>query len=316
MRLYRSACLLCQQASRTGRLTIAILLAVLIGFPVVLFSAEGKLTPPFIGSGDPVTVKGYFDAVKSENMAYYRTDSDDPITFDIRNKNQVGTAGKDRKDIKKAFVYSLFLPGAGQLYVGSKTKAAVFFGVEVLAWTGKFLYDAKGDDKTDEFNRFADAYWSKENYDDFLEMNYGVSDDDSAYWYREPDSGLAFGHHLPDTKTQQYYEMIGKYDQFVFGWADVSPLTAEDTIIYKHTVSQMRLTYEDMRYDANNMYDRATAALIVVMINHVISAGEAALAAKRHNDGIDEVSGPVSFRAKLAKIDRHHLPMVTMTYRF
>jgi len=301
-------------AYRIGGLTTIILLVILVGFPTVLFSAEGKLAPPFVN--DPVTVKGYFDAVRSDNMAYSQTDSVSTGTFDIRNRNQAGTLGKSKKDVKKAFIYSLLLPGAGQLYVGSKTKAAAFFGIEVLAWTGKFLYDAKGDDKTDEFNRFADTYWSEERYDDFLEMNYGVRDDDFAYWYCEPDSGLVFGHHLPDTKTQQYYEMIGKYDQFVFGWADVPPLTAEDTTIYKQTVSQLRLTYEDMRHDANSMYDRATAALIVVMINHVISAGEAALAAKRHNNGIDEMSGPLSFRAKLAKIDERRFPMITMTYRF
>ncbi len=32
-------------------------------------------------------------------------------------------------------------------------------------------------------------------------------------------------HSLPSTKTQQYYEMVGKYLQFVYGWKDIVEYT-------------------------------------------------------------------------------------------
>jgi hypothetical protein len=186
-----------------------------------------------------------------------------------------------------------------------------------LSWTGLFVYHHKGDVKTDQFNAYADTYWSNDRYTDFLYINWQVRDDDSTYnTPGDPTSGFFFTHHLPDTKTQQYYEMIGKYDQFVFGWADVAPLTTPDRHATERASSALRLHYEDMRHDANNMYDRATTSLLVMMVNHIISGFEAAWSAKRHNDRLDESQQRLSFRAMAASNEYGRFPMLTMQYRF
>jgi hypothetical protein len=110
--------------------------------------------------------------------------------------------------------------------------------------------------------------------------------------------------------------MIGKYDQFVVGWADVDTAIFHNPNAALHSTSAMRLHYMDMRHDANVAYDRATASLIVMMVNHVASAFEAALSAKRHNDKLAVDGGGLSIRAVKARSGREEFPMVTMRYRF
>ncbi|MBD3402716.1 hypothetical protein GF420_07460, partial [candidate division GN15 bacterium] len=114
----------------------------------------------------------------------------------------------------KAFVLSLAVPGAGQWYYGSKTKALLFFAVDVAAWGLHIKWHGDGVDMEDEFEAFNRQYWSRERYEQqYLQWAYGFTDDDLI-------TEGEVSHHLPDTRTQQYYEMTGKYDQFSWGWAD------------------------------------------------------------------------------------------------
>jgi hypothetical protein len=83
-------------------------------------------------------------------------------------------------------------------------------------------------------------------------------------------------HQLPDSKTQQYYEMIGKYDQFRGGWDDYWL----DTTIYN---TPHREYYNTMRGKANDLLDKAKSFIVFSMVNHIVSAFDAALAAGRHN---------------------------------
>jgi hypothetical protein len=262
------------------------------------------------------TLNNYLAEVKQSGMVNMQTNDQPkrPPAIDMDNLYQDEEAAPtERKSVFKAFVYSAVVPGAGQLYTGSKVKAAAFFGVEVATWAGYIVFHGKGNDKTDVFNAFADEHWSDSLYGNFLEDNYGVRDDDLA---KDESGNLIFTHHLPDTKTQQYYEMIGKYNQFVFGWDDVDPSIPRIPDNLGTAYSAHREQYETMRHDANVMYGRATASLIVMMANHVISGAEAALAARNHNKKVQAGEQRLSFRAVTATINRTSFPMLTMTYKF
>lgn len=267
----------------------------------------------------PPSIRGYFDGMKGTALAGFQSQGqpDDSGAMPMFAIGGSSAEAGGTKSVKKAFLYSLVLPGAGQIYTGSKLKGALFLAVEAASWIGYFSFHSKGDTKTDEFNLFADTYWSQTRYEDFLDTNWSVRDDDSVFNVDgDPSSGYYFTHHLPDTKTQQYYEMIGKYNEFVFGWADVAPLTSPDLDATEHTTSAMRLHYMDMRHDANVAYDRATASLMVMMVNHLASAFEAALSAKRHNNRLSGDGGGFSFRAVKAGRGVEQYPMVTMRYTF
>jgi hypothetical protein len=81
--------------------------------------------------------------------------------------------------------------------------------------------------KKQECNSFADREWSAERYTNWLIEIYGIVSDADEYINDKGDS-VSFTHHLPATKTQQYYEMIGKYDQFRYGWSDTDYLIGKD----------------------------------------------------------------------------------------
>ncbi|KPL04355.1 MAG: hypothetical protein AMJ73_04315 [candidate division Zixibacteria bacterium SM1_73] len=86
--------------------------------------------------------------------------------------------------------------------------------------------DSKNKQSILECYKFADDHWSEEEYKYWLwdsvynrEIDYAIVSD--TFPYRDAQGNKTYhSHHLPDKKIDQYYEMIGKYDQFRFGWDD------------------------------------------------------------------------------------------------
>ena len=207
--------------------------------------------------------------------------------FDSDDNSSASVSENGYKSPSKAFLLSLALPGLGQFYSGSKVKAAAFVGVEAFAWLMRGKWNSEGNDLTAEFEQFNRDHWSRTVYEEYLFHAYGVMDDDSV-------SAPEVSHHLPDTRTQQYYEMSGKYDQFSWGWDDADlngrgyadwDSTFPTAVVGGATVpnSPRRLLYETMRNDSNNKFDKANKMLMVVFVNHLISAVEAFLATKKRN---------------------------------
>ncbi|MFC1728884.1 DUF5683 domain-containing protein [candidate division KSB1 bacterium] len=171
-------------------------------------------------------------------------------------------AGVKRSPVKAAAL-SLLLPGAGQLYAGSAWKALGFFTTEVAMWFGHTHFNSEGDKIDAEFRAYADLHWIRDNYIDWL---------DSL-----PESERErLSHTLPEKKTQQYYEMIGKYRQFLAGWPD------SDGIIE----SPMRLSYMARQNDSNVEYKRAELLVNLMVLNRVVSAAEAVISINRRNSRI------------------------------
>lgn len=292
---------------------IAAVMAIVAATPSSAQIPSTRTGAPFIMAKSSPTVSSLMQQMQADNslLAQSPKEGDKPPSFDIRSgKKQTATqVTTGKKSPIKAFVLSAIIPGAGQLYTGSKVKAALFFGLEALAWTGNRYYHNRGDQKTNDFNIFARTYWSVARYDSFLVRNH----------LDDPDSATVFGHHLPSNpEDQQYYEMIGKYNQFVFGWDDVdtvatpySPRTNVDKAYSAH-----RLHYEDMRHFANSQYNYARAFLIAAMVNHLVAGAEAALSASRHNRQAEELTNRVTINAYAARSDFGYFPMITMTCRF
>ncbi len=211
--------------------------------------------------------------------------------------------------VRKAVLLSALVPGGGQLYSGSYIKSALFFGVEIGAWILNITYNKKGKDKDTEFKTYADAHWSEQQY--FSYVYYKVGPDEfgrelpitvdamnrpiisnSAYtaalvnelrnYEQEKYAGSGFTHHLPTTKTQQYYEMIGKYPaQFGNGWDDASFLIHYDG--YTGSMTPRNAYYMDMRDESNHFYKVAGYGSMTALVNHVVSAIDAGFTARRHN---------------------------------
>ena len=210
------------------------------------------------------------------------------------------------KSMVKAAFFSALLPGAGEVYAESWWRAALFAGLEVAFWSGKFIYDNKGDDEDARMQSYGDTHWNENRYwthviskgtwggpdpeigsdgyvtDQFITANRdALADVEKA----------VYTHELPLTKTQQYYEMIYKYlHQFGVGWDDVEsyfgdPYNKATPANYQHP-TPMIVEYRDMRNLSNDYYAQADLMLNLVLVNHVFSAVDAAFAAKQHNNKV------------------------------
>ena len=222
-----------------------------------------------------------------------------------------------------AGVMSAILPGSGEFYVGEYLKAAIFFAVEAALITVAVVYDNKGDDLTAEFEAFADEHWSVVKYSENLLLQPGLPDgcniqinpDESLPpWHRiENWSEInfcerGFSHKLPPYGEQQYYELIGKYNQYSSGWNEFD--SATDGF---RDVPQIMLDYAQMRGKANDDYNVAAKAVVGIYINHILSAIDAAWSAARYNENlaIKMRVQNVQFAGKL-----EFVPTLNIRYKF
>ncbi len=251
------------------------------------------------------------------------------------------------KSTRKAFFLSLLMPGLGELYVGSK-RGFIFMGVEAVAWWMYLTNNADGNDLEDEYEEFADAYWHYYddvksdgtalgyNYWGYIKEKYEIPDtigpEDYELINEHIDSRLSGAsssstHSLPSTKTQQYYEMIGKYDQFVYGWEDIDENNSslvdqdgnpngnygEDTSTIE---SPLRQKYMDMRGESNDKLKAAQRGISIMLINRVLSAIDAGRLAYKHNQKLESDLSMVRVRVVQKHILDKEVPMVMISKRF
>jgi hypothetical protein len=210
-------------------------------------------------------------------------------------------------------LFSLAVPGAGQYRTERYTKAAIFFGAEVALIAYAVISNANGDTKTEEFQKYAEAHWSAERYALWI-MNHGADYQDLTKtnspgnvtldlnkvrqndfseinaWESAPHSG-GFSHSLPAFRHQQYYELIGKYYQFKFGW-DTYPnaggIPASDGGDYFNNFAAEKQVknYAAERGKANDYYYAASFAFSALLINHALSAVDAFFSTASYNNEV------------------------------
>ena len=97
--------------------------------------------------------------------------------YDFQSEN----LGMKNDNIGKQMVSSLIVPGLGQYHRGDKKRAALFFGVELIALYLNESYTGKGDDKVSEYKEFSNLHWDFEdwilNYDCWNPAYQGINND-------------------------------------------------------------------------------------------------------------------------------------------
>ncbi len=224
-------------------------------------------------------------------------------------------AGGPDRSPRRAFIMSLLLPGSGQFYAESRTKAAVYLGLEAVAVGLWYAWRSEGNDLEDQFRAMADRHWEPEEYMVWINRHGGSGQVPITHAlpcsmyideYRQTGS---FGD-CSSAEVQQYYELIGKYHQFVAGWDDLQDRDTGNPIHNRaqdvdfrsydpdlHTLdafvdsvyhSPRRIEYEDLRHDSNRYLKRARHVSGLIMVNHIISAVDAARTAQARSAGVEE----------------------------
>ncbi len=178
---------------------------------------------------------------------------------------------------------SLILPGSGEAMLGYK-RGYVMMAADIFAWTQVIKNDNDGDDIQQDFFNYADEHWSVDRlvaaYDptseDEVRGGLGLDYFDDVQPVSSVDD---FEGNLPLWVSEaddhwEYYENLGKWDQFVFGWDDfVNP---NDTVLtggYEPTgtladlrqpfTSHHRDIYREMRGRSDDAYSKRDNWLFV-----------------------------------------------------
>jgi hypothetical protein len=282
-----------------------------IFFAVLIFAAAESYAgdaPALHLTGNPQV--DFFGGVNLAGNHTSRTGPSQPLM-------PTETAGGE-KNPWIAGLLSLAVPGAGEWYSDSKLKGAVFFGVEVASWVTAHIYDKKGDHQTDVFQDFANEHYNASQYalwtmNHLGALNPDLAGDKSSYFglifpngdstegppyrnmnWEELNSmerdiavvGNGYTHELPYWGQQQFYELIGKYEQFSRGWDDSDPADPPNKVNPIQSTSKEMFVYAAMRANANHYYDISATFVSIAVINHIVSALDAYLTTKSHNTAL------------------------------
>jgi len=231
--------------------------------------------------------------------------------------------GPKQRSVAKAAALSLLVPGAGQFYVGDKMRAIPFFLVDVAGWATYLGFHSQGEKRERDYRTYADQHWDVFKYYAFLQDSLRItsrSDFDPVGQYycsqnlgidRCVDTGFIFSHHVPTRngedpsrtgdfeKNFEYYESIGKYNQFFAGWDALTN----------------RQSYLGMRADANSSFSKSKIGLIFSLADRLAAAVDAALAARRYNKEIGK-GKEIELSLRMVRYNGARMPKFSAIYRF
>ena len=248
-------------------------------------------------------------------------DSAKPADQEVLTNDDLIKVNYAKKDAHLAMAMSMLVPGAGQFYADKSSITTYIFPALELTFIGGLVYfNMKGDDKTDDYERFAngetitytvgDISYTGTRYnrtyqhqvEAVLRNINPVDIYNDTYW------------RLDSNDSQHFYEDIGKYPHYVFGWVDwyyqfatnsEGTYTPDDInwVVINGTDSQnmiwdgnkplwgdntnatiapdtpqasgMRQQYIKMRDESKVQYARARAFTFALAANHLLSGIDA-----------------------------------------
>jgi hypothetical protein len=241
---------------------------------------------------EPVPPLSTNEAVREYQFSLSPVEKEDRTNTDLNITDQANKPITGKKSGLLAAGLSLILPGLGEYYVGDQIwRGMIATAIEGGLWYGRYVYNKRGDDSLIAFHAWADTLWSVKRYTDSINdilalsgSSFRIRDTNNFNQINQGEDTLNylgfqdFTHNLPPKGSQQYYELISKYDQFTPGWKDAQN--------HSLTSSADAERHAYMRANMNLQYDIADYFLWGMLINRVLSAIDAALLAKDHNSAI------------------------------
>ncbi len=243
-------------------------------------------------------------------------------TVQVSRVHSLDNAKGSYKSPRRAMFMSLLVPGSGQFYVGGQPRyirGAFYLAEELALITGLYYHSVyKYDKQVEKYQKFADTYFDIEKYEsamnsfhpydmDKFQRNYGserenyckaiyggsdsrcVSFENGYDFYKSN-----YGKVVQLADPSAYYRTIASVN-FVLGWQDAVPdpnITAHlklDNPDYKQLgTSRNYDSYLSMRKKATDLADRQAIFLGAIILNHIVSAIDATLSAKAHNNSLYE----------------------------
>lgn len=190
-----------------------------------------------------------------------------------RSDESSGTeAASKPKSTKKALLYSLLLPGTGELSLGHKGRATGFFIAEGLIWANFIYWTRAGNLREDDYIEQAQ-----------LNAGVGVDGADDSYWslvgqYRASsgDGPDTYEEELRIEARELYPGDPAAQDAYV---AENLPKGAE---AWSWTSEPLQETYVDTRQSSQTAFNNAQYSFLAAAVNRVLSVIDVQLL--RHKD--------------------------------
>ncbi len=172
-----------------------------------------------------------------------------------------------RKSPNEAFLYSLAIPGMGQLYTGAK-HGYIYTAAEVGLFITYFILRNKAVKTRDDYREVVRDHVIFIGPGSFEKWDL-VEDFEHATQYEN-------WNHLYDSDETR--NRTGKWY-----WKDLDPSLKDEKDTAIEFDSKYRLEAFDLRQNANDTFQTARTMLGLVILNHIVSAVEARITAKRWN---------------------------------
>jgi len=262
-------------------------------------------------------------------------------------ENDIIKVNYEQKSLKKAMLLSSLFPGAGQFYANPRSITTYIFPIlEIGLIAGYIVNYNDGLDAEAGYEDFADGHYNRDH------QHYAEDD-----LINDPNNNSSFyddHFRLDDENTQHFYEDIGKYQKYIFGWDDWFDIYAtneagntvspdwlwEETTSGKnlwignnvtnpesefldsnyddpYTIySGFRAEYIQMRKDTEKMYDKAELFSFGIVANHIIAALDAVRLTRIHNR--EYLSNTSKLEVKFAPVfvNNTFSPAIMVTKRF
>jgi hypothetical protein len=195
--------------------------------------------------------------------------------FSLVPDTSVGAAlrgTESRKATGLAAVYSLVIPGMGELYAGDFSSGKYFLMSEGLLWLTYAAFEIYGNSVREDARLYAVSYA-------------GVN---------------------PAGKNDQFYVDVGNFLN-VADYNDKKLRDRTPSLVYDPSAGYawqwgsdaQRQTFRDLRVHSENMFNNKKFVGAAILINHVASAINAARAAIAHNAAVNDLLGDLRFSASV-----------------
>ncbi len=270
------------------------------------------------------------------------------IAFTQELDNDIIQINYEKKSLAKAMMLSSLFPGAGQFYANKRSITTYIFPlIEIGLIAGYFINYNDGLDAEDKYEDFADNHYNRDH------QHYAETDliNDSM------NNSSFYDDHfrLDDENTQHFYEDIGKYHKYVFGWIDWFDIYATNTAgntvspewLWEETTegknlwignavtnseseyfnesnysdpytiySGFRSEYIQMRKEAETMYDKAELYSFGIVANHILAAIDAVRLTRVHNRGYLSNTSKIEIKIAPIFVNNNFSPALMITKRF
>jgi hypothetical protein len=201
--------------------------------------------------------------------------ADDPATTAAPASDASSSKGPG----KKALLYSLLLPGMGELSMGEKGRATGFFIAEGLIWSSFIYWTVAGNLRQDDYIEQAN-----------LNAGVGVTNESDDYWklvgQYERSAGSGPGSYEEDLRREArdiYPDDPAAQDAYV-----AQHLPTGDRA-WEWTSSALQDTYVSTRENSNTAFNRAQYSYAAAILNRIVSVIDVQLL--RHKASKEAQSG-------------------------